>query len=387
MQRVERLQRAMRHAGLDALICRLPENVVLVSDVWPHHGVSVAWLPASGTPTLFTPEIERPYAMAGWAEVEAFAWGLANDDDEYRSYRRVLRDAAATLGAPRPRIGVERGFDSVGASYRVAEPVVPGGAWEAALAGALPSAELVDAAPLLERARARKGDYEIERIKRSISIAEMGIRAGLRSVRPGATEAQVAAAIEHAIRADGPGHDGVRLARGTADVSAGADGSAGAFLLVPSTPRALQAGDLVVIELATVADGYWSDLTYTTTVGDPTPKQRERYNVVLAAQRLALQAIRPGAAARAADQAARSHIAAAGLAAFFPHGTGHGLGFRYHESAPMLLPSSEDVFEEGMVTSVEPGIYERGFGGIRIEDDVLVAAEGGVSLSTPRQPW
>jgi Xaa-Pro aminopeptidase len=218
-------------------------------------------------------------------------------------------------------------------------------------------------------------------------IAEMGMHYAIENLKPGLTEAQVGAMVEYKIRADGPGYKGARLMHAFAEVGAGPVGSTKGTLLIPSTPYQLQNGDLVMIELATVVDGYFSDLTYMAVVGEPSARQKEVYNHLLEAQQAAAHAIRPGATADAPDKAAREVLKAAGLEQYFVHITGHGVGHRYHEFNPVLFPGNSTVLAEGMVTSVEPGVYIEGFGGIRIEDNVAVGKDGPIFLSTPRKPW
>jgi Xaa-Pro aminopeptidase len=125
-----------------------------------------------------------------------------------------------------------------------------------------------------------------------------------------------------------------------------------------------------------VADGFWADRTRARTAGEPTSAQREARDLVARAQAAAIAAVRPGVTGAEVDEAARRPIREAGRDRQFMHITGHGLGYRYHEYSPMLAPRSPDVLRAGMIHSVEPGVYDRSFGGIRIEDDVLVTDAG-----------
>ena len=384
---MERLQAKMRTAGLDALICRLPENVVYLTDYWPHHGFSVAVLPREAKPLLFLPEIETEYADPRWADVIPFGWGLLKDADLYENYRRLLKEAHARLGSKRARVGVERSFEVVGSTYRSAEPVVPAAPWWRLLDDVLADASLVDATDLLQMARGIKTDYELRKLRVANEIAEMGMSEFLARLRPGMTEAHVGALVEHKVRADGPGHKGARLVRALCEVGAGPIGSTKGTLLVPSTTRAITAGDIVMVELATVVDGYWSDLTYVSVAGEPNDRQREVHNRVLEAQQAAAETMRPGVSFSEPDKAARRVLEKAGLGQYFVHITGHGVGLRYHEFIPFLMPGATGILEAGMVSSLEPGVYIQDFGGIRIEDNVAVGADGPIFLSTPRKPW
>jgi Xaa-Pro aminopeptidase len=137
-----------------------------------------------------------------------------------------------------------------------------------------------------------------------------------------------------------------------------------------------------MIELAVVADGYWSDLTRVVIAGEPTKKQREVYTVVLEAQKAAIEKMRPGVIFSEVDNAARQVIERAGYGQHFVHITGHGIGFRYHEFIPLLAPQAKGKLAAGMASSVEPGIYIPDWGGIRIEDNIVVTEDEPEYLST-----
>lgn len=385
--RLERLRQQMAEAKVDALICRLPENVVYLTDYWPHHGFSVAILAEGHQPLLLVPEVEQEYTADDWADVIAFGWGLLKDADLYQNYQALLDQARDRLRLARATIGVERSFEITGPTYRAAEPVVPAAPWTALLGEVFAEARLVDAADLLQASRAVKSDYELQKLRVAAHIAEMGLLEFLSRLEPGMTEAQVGALVEQKIRSDGPGYEGARLVRAFAEVGAGPVGSTRGTLLVPSTTRQVVEGDIVMVELATVVDGYWSDLTRVAVAGEPTQRQREVYNQVLEAQQAAARQMRPGASFADPDRAAREVLEAAGLGEYFVHITGHGVGLRYHEFIPMLMPGAAGQLQTGMVSSVEPGVYIPDFGGIRIEDEVAVGTEGPIFLSGPCKPW
>ncbi len=385
--RLQRLQQRMAQEDLAALVCRLPENVVYLTDYWPHHGFSFAILPREGRPLLFVPEVEEEYAQNGWAEVTTFGWGLLKDGDLYEGYRQLLQQAHKRLQLQGQKVGSDESIEVVAPPYRLAEPVVARAPWSRLLAEALAGVELTDAGDLIQSARAIKTGYELAKLRIANEISELGIQEALSRLEPGMTEAQVGALVEYKIRADGPGYKGARLVRPSAEVAAGPVGSTKATLLIPSTGYKIQRGDLVMIELATVVDGYWSDLTYMGVAGEPSARQVELYNQLLEAQQAAAHEMRAGASFSDPDRAARAVLERAGLAEYDPHITGHGVGFRYHEFVPFLMPGAGGTLEAGMVSSIEPGIYIPGFGGLRIEDNVAVGEQGPIFLSTPRKPW
>jgi Xaa-Pro dipeptidase len=142
---------------------------------------------------------------------------------------------------------------------------------------------------------------------------------------------------------------------------------------------------VALLELGVVADGYWADRTRVRVAGDPSEQQGKAFEAVREAQEAAVAAIRPGVSGAEVDEAARSVIRDAGFGDFFPHITGHGLGFGYHEPLPKLAPGEMFRLVEGMITSVEPGVYFKPGGGFRIEDDVLVTASGTDTLGPFRK--
>jgi Xaa-Pro aminopeptidase len=237
------------------------------------------------------------------------------------------------------------------------------------------------ATDLLYQVAAVKTPVEISRLRRANEVACLGLEAFKAEARPGRTEAEIAAAVEAAIYAQGTGHRGARYARGWAQVMSGPNTETAWFYPI-STARKLQPGDLVMIELGTVVDGYWSDLTRTIVAdGNATARQREIYETLLDGQQADLIADRPGTRGEVVDAVGRQIIAERGFGQYFVHHTGHGIGFRYHEPYPLLAPGSRHTIAAGNVHSIEPGIYIPGFGGMRVEDDVVVLDSGAEYLS------
>jgi Xaa-Pro aminopeptidase len=224
---------------------------------------------------------------------------------------------------------------------------------------------------VVEQLRQVKDPDEIARLRDSAARLSEVADAAFRSIRPGVSEREVAGAIENALR--NAGYE--RQAFDTI-VASGPNGAlphyrAGTRILIP--------GDLVVLDFGGVLDGYCSDLTRTVSVGAPSPDARRLHAAVREAQRAALDAVRPGGPATAVDAAARSLLESRGLGEAFGHGTGHGLGLDVHEEPRIGPPRSSSAsvqLEQGMVFTIEPGAYVPGLGGVRIEDDVLVTAEG-----------
>ncbi len=174
-QRLERLQKKMAGENLAALVCRLPENVVYLTDYWPHHGFSVAVLPREGKPMLFLPEVELDYSNPDWTDTMPFGWGLLKDGDLYENYQRLLTQASQKLGLKGKRVGVEQSFEVVAPTYRTAEPVVPAKPWADLLAAVFADASLVDITGFIQEVRAVKSDYELGKMRIANEIAESAL--------------------------------------------------------------------------------------------------------------------------------------------------------------------------------------------------------------------
>ena len=380
-ERLQRARAALQGAGLAGLVCRLPENVLLLSGYWPMNGFALLFFPAEGEPVLLAPDAEAHLIAAGWVrDVRTFSWGLVDSGDPFAALARLARQAAADLGLQGRPVGYEGSFEFVAAPYVCAEPSVIAGVTLGLLRDALGEG-LVDATALIHRLRLLKTPREVEKLRRVNQVAKLGLQAFVEQAVPGRSEIEVAAAVEAAISIGGTDQHGVMAARGFAWVLSGPNTAVSYKPHLRSSSRRLAEGDLVVLELATVADGWWSDLTRTRVAGRARPQDVERWQAVVAAQQAAIAAMRPGVPANLVDKAARDLLTARGLGRYFIHHTGHGIGLRYHEPEPFLHPAASAPLEAGMVTSVEPGVYSTEWGGMRCEDDVLVNEAGAEVLS------
>lgn len=235
------------------------------------------------------------------------------------------------------------------------------------LRGAVGAAQWVPTQGLVEHLRAVKEPEEVQAIRRAVALADEVLEAVLPTLRPGMTEKEVAWRLESAMRE-----------RGAEKVSFDlivASGPNGAKPHAVTSDRPLGKGEPIVIDMGCVVDGYCSDLTRTVVLGEPDGRFRDLYDLVLRAQRVAEEGIRPGMSGREADALAREVIDAAGYKEEFGHSLGHGVGLEVHE-LPRLSALSEEPLREGMVFTVEPGVYIPGWGGIRIEDMAVLRADG-----------
>jgi Xaa-Pro dipeptidase len=297
---------------------------------------------------LVVPSLEEASAAAAASGVSISAW--RDGDDPWAPVAAAMRGAGGTLAVETDHLSLAR--------------------WER-LREIAPGAEAVDAGAEVRRLRARKTKAEIARLERAATITDDVTERAFAELRAARSELEVAAAIEHAIAAAG--------ARPSFDTIVQSGPNSAEPHRRPGDRR-LAAGDLVLLDFGAASGGYRADTTRTFALGEPDARQREVHALVLAAHDAAVAAVRPGVTAGEVDEAARAVIRAGGLAEAFIHRVGHGLGLEAHED-PSLDPGGDAVLEEGMVVTIEPGVYLSGWGGVRIEDDVVVEP-GGVRLLT-----
>jgi len=225
----------------------------------------------------------------------------------------------------------------------------------------------------VEKLRAVKDAEEIERMREAAGMVSEVFRGLLRRIKPGVSELTLAAQIEYDIKrlgGSGPSFETIV-----------ASGPRAAWAHARPTGKLLRKNELVVLDQGAILRGYCSDMTRTVFLGRAPKRIRRLYDAVLEAQGAAKAVIRPGVTAGDVDRAARDVLRWHGLARYFTHSLGHGLGLEIHEM-PRLGRGETTILQEGMVLTVEPGVYIEGLGGIRIEDEVLVETSGCVDLTT-----
>ncbi len=220
--------------------------------------------------------------------------------------------------------------------------------------------------------RSVKDGGEVDRIQRAAQLTTEGMQTAQDTIKAGLREFEVAAEIEYKMRSHG--------SYGVAFDTSVASGLCSAFPHGGCSEKKLQTGDAVVVDIGAKYKNYCADMTRTFVVGKPSAKQEKIYNVVKEAQEKAFQKIMEGAKTKDVDAAARMVIAKAGLGEFFVHGLGHGIGLEVHEQ-PSLNSASKAVLKAGNVVTDEPGVYLVGYGGVRIEDTVLVKRSKGQRLT------
>jgi len=215
--------------------------------------------------------------------------------------------------------------------------------------------------------RRLKDADEIANIRRAVDIADTAFAHILTFIKPGMTEVEVAMELEFTMRRNGAD----RIAFDTIVAS----GWRGALPHGRASDKVIEQGDFVTFDFGAHFNGYNSDVTRTIVVGEPSPRQREVYNWVLEAQLAGVQAVRAGIKCNEVDTVSRNVFEKVGQLDYFVHGLGHNLGREVHET-PFLFQTDETVLEAGMVLTIEPGLYYPDWGGVRIEDDLLITETG-----------
>ena len=341
-RRLEKLAERLAQRSLAYALVSSPENVeYLTGFPATGHPPRACYFLASreGRGVLWVSKLDLEEAeerAEGFVEVRALRKGLGEEVEE------ALKGEG--------RLGVELG----GLSYREVEE----------LQRRLGAARVADSSGLVEELRAVKEVGEVELIKKAVEAAERGIEKGVEALAQGACEREVAGIMEAEARragADGVAFDTI--------VSCSPESSQPHRIAGGNVPKR---GEPIVIDFGVRVSGYCSDLSRTVVVGEPRRWVEEALEAVIEAKRAAEEALRPGLGAGKVDLKARSLLKSRRLAKYFIHGLGHGVGLSVHE-APTLTPRSRDRLKAGMVVTIEPGLYFKGRGGLRVEDVYLVA--------------
>jgi Xaa-Pro aminopeptidase len=236
--------------------------------------------------------------------------------------------------------------------------------------------KFVPAAGLVEQFRAVKDEEEVAKIRGAGKITVEVFEKVLGEVRPGVSESELSAEIEYLMRKKG--------AEGAAFETIVASGPRAALPHARASCKLLKENEFVIFDLGAILSDYAADMTRTVYLGEPSRRVRSLYNAVLEAQEKALRSVLPGVRAGDVDAVVRRALASRGLARFFTHSTGHGVGMNTHEM-PRLARGEKARLQVGHVVTVEPGIYLEGLGGIRIEDTLLVGPAGPEVLTPARK--
>lgn len=348
-QRLEKLQIWMKENDIEVSFVTSSENVFYLSGYYtnPHERLLALAVFQEEEPFLVCPGMEVHDAKrSGW---EHEIIGFSDIDNPWElvmnSVNKRMKDVSK-VAIEKEHMNVER-FEQISTLF--------------------PRVSFVSAEEKLRKLRMIKDAKELKIIEEACALADYAVEVGVNEIKEGKTELEILSAIEFALKKKGVTEMSFATMVLTGTNAASPHGN-------PGLTR-VQKGDLVLFDLGVVVDRYCSDITRTVAYGDINDKQKEIYDTVLKAQLAALEVSKPGVTAAEVDLTARKIIAGAGYGEYFPHRLGHGLGISVHEY-PSMTETNQLILEEGMVYTIEPGIYVPEIAGVRIEDDVYVTADG-----------
>lgn len=352
--RIARTRAQMKAAGVDLLSLSPGDDMYYLFGYSPHADERPCYLFVTASDAVFlVPELNAAQAR-GHVDLPFFTYTDAEGP-------------AATLRQAHDRLGAVQRI-SVGDTTRADFVLLLQERWA--------KGAFVSGAHVMAPVRMIKTADEITLMRRSAATADVAVDAAFAALKPGVTETAVARAVADAFAAQGVSHAGPAIVGG---------GPNSAFPHHSSGSRPLKAGEVVLVDLGGRLEGYMSDITRMAYLGEPSARYREVHAAVERAVRAGIDAVKPGAPLSAVDTAARSVIEADGHGKYFTHRTGHGIGITGHEP-PSVTHTNEMLIREGMIFSVEPGIYLEGEFGVRLEEIVVVTAGGGERLSMlPRE--
>ncbi|BBO80005.1 M24 family metallopeptidase [Desulfosarcina ovata] len=356
--RIEKTRAALAKNDLDGLMVSVQENRFYLSGFT---GEDTQFDESAGvliiTPTRLVLATDSRYDLQAKSEAAGY---------EVVIYKKGLEQELPGIA---DSLGIRRmGFESARLSHKQYA------AFAKALNTVSPPMELVPTENLIENLRKIKSDDEVARTVSALRLAEKAFVQVLDGLRPGLTEKQVAWSMEKAMREAG--------AQGLSFPVIVASGPNSALPHAIPTDRPLSTGEPILFDWGARLNEYCSDTTRTVVMGQPDDRFRKVFDTVVTARDKATAAIRAGASGMDVDRVARDYIHSSGFVDRFGHSLGHGTGLAVHES-PRLSPIKDERLETGMIVTVEPGIYLPGWGGIRMENQVVVAEDGARVLNDP----
>ena len=369
--KLDRVRALMAEQELDALVVRAPDNVLYLSNFWGMKGYDAVVFPREGSPTLICLEASADDAarMAWTDDVRLFR---GYDERDPRAPQARALELAIETSKPYDRVALELSLGTQASDRMVGEPTT----YTKEFFEAFGPAE--DATPLLVEARAVKTPQEVERMRLANELAALAMEHVRRELRPGMKESEAGALWEGFVHGEGTGYQGkVELARGFALVWSGP----GIRTFTATGDRPVQQREPTLFEIWVCVDGYWCDHTKNVCPGELTLEYVRLLESLLAVYRAAIDHLEPGAELAELDRLVREGIAEAGYPGQPSHPVAHGVGARAHEP-PYAHQAGGGIIQEGMVLAIEPGAYWEGGGGLRLEDNFLVTADGAEQLSS-----
>jgi len=367
-----RVRGLMEEEGLDALVVRAPDNVLYLTNFWGMKGYEAVVFAREGEPSLVCLEASaEDAARTAWTEDVRYLRGYADDDPRPPLARTI--DLASEAARDYGTIGLELSLGTQASDRMVGEPTTFTHDWFHSF-----GTDIADATPLLAQARALKTEQELERMRLANEIAAAAMEHARAELRPGMKESEAAALWAGYVHGEGTGWNGqVELALAYSLVWSGP----GIKTFTATGDLPVQADQPTLFEIWVCADGYWCDHTKNLCPGELRDDYAELERQLLGVYERALEHCRPGASLAELDRLVRDGIAEAGYPGQPSHPIAHGVGARAHEP-PYAHQAGPGTIEEGMVLAIEPGIYWKGGGGLRVEDNFLVTADGVEKLSS-----
>jgi Xaa-Pro dipeptidase len=366
--KLARVRELMTEQDLDVLVVRAPDNVLYLTNFWSMKGYDACVFPREGEPILICIEASAEDAeRSAWATDVRLIRGYAADDPRPVPARTL---EAALVAVPTGRVGLELSLGTQASDRMVGEPTTYTKSWF----DAFPDA--VDATQLLGSARMLKTGQEIVRMRIANEIAAQAMHHVRRRLEPGMKESEAAAIWQGYVHGEGTARDDVDLALPFSLVWSGR----GIKTFTATGDLPVVEGEPVLFEIWVCADGYWADHTKNLVVGELKPEYAEFEEGLLSVYNQAIEDCAPGRSMPDLDRSVRDGLARIGYPGQPSHPICHGIGARAHEP-PYPHQAGSGTFEENMVLAIEPGAYWDGGGGLRVEDNFLVTADGLQKLS------
>lgn len=349
MSKINQISTYLSENNIDAAFITTPDNVFYVSGFRsnPHERLLGVVIFKDAEPLMICPKMEVPDAKeAGWS------FDVVGHQDTDQPWQ-LLKEAIVAKGVTINQLAIEK-------SHMTVERLE-------ALQELFPQASFARLDDQLNSMRVVKDESELAILRQAAEYADYAIEVGVSEIAEGKTELEILTAIELALKKKGIAHMSFDTMVLSGPKTASPHGKPG--------DRKIQKGDFVLFDLGVIYKGYCSDITRTVSFGEPSDAQKEVYETVRKAEQAAVDAVKPGVRAMDLDKIARDVITQAGYGEFFTHRLGHGLGISVHEF-PSVTGNNEMALIEGMVFTIEPGIYDPSITGVRIEDDVVVTKDG-----------
>ena len=349
MSKINQLSTYLKEHNIDAAFITTPDNVFYVSGFRsnPHERLLGVVVFQDSAPMLICPKMEVPDAKAtGWS------FDIVGHEDTDNPWS-LLKLAIEQKGVQIGQMAIEK-------SHMTVERLE-------ALQELFHKTSFTRLDDQLNAMRVVKDERELDILRKAASYADYAIEVGVSEIAEGKTELEILTAIELAMKKKGISHMSFDTMVLSGPKTASPHGKPG--------DRKIQKGDFVLFDLGVIYEGYCSDITRTVSFGEPTDAQRDVYETVRKAEQAAVDSVKPGVRAMDLDKIARDVITVAGYGEFFTHRLGHGLGISVHEF-PSVTGANKMELIEGMVFTIEPGVYDPSITGVRIEDDVVVTKDG-----------